>query len=133
MAEFYDTTILSCGLTNYAHPLGLAVLEGVLDLLNDQDFLDHIQNLIERLSEKIFSWAKFPFVKEIRTLGLLSAIELNCTHKWEYFIEKGLNVITKDNLLILAPPYIYEEKDFLLALDQLEKSLIELSNRETLK
>lgn len=131
IAQFYENTTLSCGLTNYAHPLGLAVLDGILELFEDPEFIQHIDSLAKIFSEKVFTWAKLPFVKEIRTQGLLCAIELDISPSWEYFIERGLNVIMRGNQLMLAPPFIYEEKDFLSALGKLEEALIEFKNLDT--
>ena len=38
ISDYYMTNVLACGLTNYAHPLGMAALSGVLEIVQDFKF-----------------------------------------------------------------------------------------------
>src|SRR5207344_863196 len=45
VAQFYETNVLSCGLTNYAHPLGLAALSAVLNYFSNSEFCENLMEL----------------------------------------------------------------------------------------
>ena len=53
ISKFYDSHTLAAGLTNYAHPLGLCVLDTILDELQSNIILKNIKNLERVLSSNI--------------------------------------------------------------------------------
>ncbi len=105
IASYYDENMLACGLTNYAHPLGIAAMSGVLDLLEDSDTLDRIEAnelLFAQLLEQLRS---DPRVKKVRSQGMLAAIETDgLKYTWKEFIAKGFHAQAKEGMIILAPP-----------------------------
>ena len=109
IADYYEENILCCGLTNYAHPLGLAAMRGVLEIVHDKNFQDnlkHVENVFKIELEKIKSLTN---VKEIRVHGLLCAIDLTASVEAKKFFEKGLYLVSQTNRIILAPPLIISE------------------------
>ncbi len=107
IARFYDTEKLTCGLTNYAHPLGLAALSAVLDVLDDEGFRQHKARLAEVFSESLAEIAKCDGVRAVRHRGLLAAIDLeHPAPSWETFFEHGMHVYSNGNLVVLAPPFV---------------------------
>ncbi|MCH2180947.1 MAG: aspartate aminotransferase family protein [Mariniblastus sp.] len=107
IARYYDTQTLSCGLTNYAHPLGLAALDGVLASLADPVFRDQMADLETCLQQNLEPLSRGNPRVEIRQRGLMAAIYLDQpAPTWKMGIEHGLHYYSRDNLVIIAPPYI---------------------------
>jgi taurine--2-oxoglutarate transaminase len=106
IADYYDDNILSCGLTNYAHPLGMAALKGVLEIVNDQNFHTNRTQSEDVLKAELEKIKTLKNVKEIRSIGLLAAIDLHKTIEWKKFFENGLYLVSQTNRIILAPPLI---------------------------
>jgi taurine--2-oxoglutarate transaminase len=109
IAEYYEDNILCCGLTNYAHPLGMAAMRGVLEIVQNKSFLENL-----RLVEKVFKvelekLKNLSIVKEIRVHGLLCAVDLHKSVDAKKFFDRGLYLISQPNRIILAPPLIITE------------------------
>ena len=118
IAAHYDKNILACGLTNYAHPLGLAGLDAVLQLMIDTRF-----QVAKRMNEKLFGdfvrqlKEKSERVSEIRVRGMMAAIYLNCpAPDWQKGFDNGIHLFGSNNLNILAPPYNTDGERMLNAL-----------------
>jgi taurine--2-oxoglutarate transaminase len=106
IAAYYEENILCCGLTNYAHPLGVAAMSGVLEIVQDQNFqknLKHVEIIFKEELEKI---KKIKLVKEIRVEGMLCAIDLHKSIDAKKFMQAGLYLVAQTNRIILAPPLI---------------------------
>ena len=122
IADYYDSRTLACGLTNYAHPLGLAALEGVLESLRNPEFLQIKQDRENLFGQLVQELSTRPGVLETRCEGMMAAIELDhpaCS--WQEAFEAGLHLFCKSNLIILAPPYN-------CGVDRLEKSMQTLTS-----
>lgn len=88
------------GLTNYAHPLGLAAIKGVLSITEDPGFQERKKSNEYILNEFM---TNLPAYTERRSIGLLGAIK--CPSLTQEDIYKNELYIAKqgDNI-ILAPP-----------------------------
>lgn len=105
IVSFYEDCTMACGLTCYAHPLGLAALSGVLDLLSDSDFQQNKSELEERFSTSMMKLSSESCVDTMRTQGLLAAIEFSSqAPSWPTCFENGLHLYSKGNRIVLAPP-----------------------------
>jgi taurine--2-oxoglutarate transaminase len=127
VVEYYDTEKMSCGLTSYAHPLGLAALEGVLDLMSDPAFQENkmaIERLFGKSMREIREW---PFVSEVRCSGLLAAIDLldRPAPNWQTMFDSGLHAFSNENTIILSPPFVSTPARLAEALDVLKRLLHE--------
>lgn len=105
LAKFYDDHVLSCGLTNYAHPIGLAACKAVLDITSSASFLE-IKDKNELILKGFLENELDP--KKImggRSFGLLAAIDLlpNSLNQ-QSFLDAQLYVAIQNNKIILAPP-----------------------------
>lgn len=128
IADYYEEHMLCCGLTNYAHPLGMAAMRGVLEIVNDKNFikdLRHVEKIFEEELEKLKS---LPNVKAIRSHGMLCAIDLHQTIDGKKFFQKGLYLVAQANRIILAPPLIISESLLKEAMEKLSQVL-----KETIK
>lgn len=124
--RYDDELILSLGLTSYAHPLGLAAMTGVLDLLESPEFLDHLQKLSELFSRRLEPLRSLKIVQEIRSIGLLAAIDLKGEITQAQLHQSGLHAIIQKGRLILAPAFTYSQEqldEHLEALTHLLESL----------
>ena len=125
IAEYYEENILSCGLTNYAHPLGVAAMRGVLDILKDQNFQNNLKKNEKVFSEELEALKEIGIVKEIRVKGMLAAVDLDKSIEWKKFYQKGLYLVSQTNRIILAPPLIISEKDLKFAMKNIQDVLRE--------
>ena len=128
IVEFYNENVLSCGLTSYAHPLGLAAMDAICDILADGHFLENIVNLKKMMKGYLLKWEELSNVKEIRTIGLLAAIEFtsDVTLDFNYFLERGVHLVVQPQTLILSPALTFNKMDLQAALETLNKALREL-------
>ncbi len=119
----YEENVLSFGLTNYAHPLGLAAMDAVLDYFKNKKFLENKKNLTKVFNEKIKKIKKLPCVIETRNIGLLAAVDLKYKVNWKLFFENGIYLFCKPKMLVLCPPYCYSPKQLGVAMDKLIRVL----------
>ena len=113
VADFYEDETLSCGLTNYAHPLGLAALDEVCKILRDQTFCSQLKDLEECFEQQMEEFRKLDFVKEVRSIGLLSAVEFKegFSASWQSFIDRGVYLLVKPTYLCFSPPFIMKKQE----------------------
>ncbi len=124
IAAHYEDQVLSCGLTNYGHPLGLAALDGVLDLLSDPEFRSNMQTLEETFGAEVSRFEKRADVQEVRCRGLMAAIYLDHhAPSWQVAFDAGLHLFGKENFMILAPPYVSSPQRIVKALEKFETLL----------
>jgi len=106
--KYYSTEKMVCGLTNYAHPLGLAALEAVLDVMSDPAFQENKTALEHLFGATLRDLAAWPMVQEVRCRGLLAAIELSDrpAPTWQAMFDAGLHAFSQENTVILSPPFV---------------------------
>ncbi|MFA6239226.1 MAG: aspartate aminotransferase family protein [Bacteriovorax sp.] len=109
IAEYYQDNVLCCGLTNYAHPLGVAAMSAVLDIVNDKQFLSNLRHIENVFKNELEHLKSLPIVKEIRVHGMLCAVDLHKTIDGKKFFQNGLYLVAQTNRIILAPPLIITE------------------------
>lgn len=119
IADYYKDTILSCGLTNYGHPLGIAALGAVLDWLEEETFIQEIKKRENQLSNFLNSIQSFSCVTKTRQMGLLAAIDLTTTISPQALLNHGLYIVTQTNRLILAPALTISEAELDLGCERL--------------
>ncbi|WP_372654442.1 aminotransferase class III-fold pyridoxal phosphate-dependent enzyme [Halobacteriovorax sp.] len=105
ISKVYDTKVLSCGLTNYAHPLGLAAMSAVIDDITSDQFKINFSNLELKLIEAKDKLSQLSTVSDVRQVGLLMAVDLKTKPAFEKFIEQEILVAIVGQRLIIAPPY----------------------------
>ncbi len=125
VARPFDEQFLSCGLTAYAHPLTCAAICAAIDAYRDEDLIPRAKRLGEWLRPRLAKLgAERPFVREVRGLGLLWAIELadkpgsdepagaaRMKRVAENLRRRHVHVHKRDNLVFLAPPLVIAESD----------------------
>jgi taurine--2-oxoglutarate transaminase len=125
IADHYEENILTCGLTNYAHPLGMAAMKGVLDIVKDAKFQSDLINIQKVFAEELENIKVLKIVKEIRVKGMLAAIDLNESVDGKEFFKKGLYLVCQIKRLILAPPLVITPADLKIAMKNIADVLKE--------
>lgn len=127
VAQYYEENILSCGLTNYGHPLGLAALNGVFKIINDPQFHINLKEIIALFHEHLDRLAKKPYIKEIRKIGLLAIVEHHKTISFDEYASAGLFVYNHPHDVILAPSLLMSADELARGLNILAKVIDEKS------
>lgn len=113
ISKYYDTNVLSCGLTGYAHPMGLAAMEAVINELEDSAFQNHFRDFLKAFSKGISDLSEHESVREIRSIGALAAVELAKPDRYsgQSFWDAGVFVHKPGSYFTLAPPFIMNENN----------------------
>ena len=119
------------GSTFGGNPVSCAAANVVLGLL-DGPLLDKVKTNGAFLLKKLHKLKKkYSFIKEVRGIGFMTAIELNTPGKQvvEDCLNKGLLInCTQDNVLRLMPPFIVGKKDINEAVGILDGALAQIKN-----
>lgn len=109
------------GSTYGANPLAMAVGNAVLDVMQEKDFLHHVQEMGALLHEGLTDLqVRYPnYIKEVRGVGLLLGIQMHAPHY--QFVEKlrAKKLLTspaQDNVIRILPPLMVEEENIFQAL-----------------
>jgi beta-alanine--pyruvate transaminase len=107
------------GYTYSAHPLACAAALATLDVYRDENLFGRAKGLEDKWADAIFTLKGLPNVLDIRTLGLVAAIDLasrpDAVGQRGYeamdraFQEMGLMVRATGDTLALSPPLIVTE------------------------
>ena len=119
IAKHFESRTLSAGLTNYAHPLGLASSLAVLDYTETADFKESLRRNAETFKNTMSQLEKLDNIQRVNHIGMLAAIETNLEIPWEKFIKEGLYLVTRDNRIILAPSLIMDNNALTCGLEKL--------------
>lgn len=111
VASYYDDHVLSAGLTAYAHPLGLAATNAVLDLIKENGFQAQLRAVSARFGNHVNQLRTHPRVKGTRWIGMMAAVDLEPgpALSVDSAVRHGLHVALKDDSVILAPPLVIDE------------------------
>lgn len=127
IAEHYEDNVLACGLTNYAHPLGMAAMKGVLEIVHDEDFKKNLSSVEKTFHRKLNAFKNHSVVGDIRVKGMLAAVDIKKPIPWKTFYQKSLYLVAHANRIILAPPLIMQESEMITAMDLIDEVLKEQS------
>lgn len=94
LAHHYDQKTLPCGLTNYAHPIGLATVDATIDYYRSiKPNFSLFEDLLKPFQSKYL----------VRQIGFMAAIEIDKKLNWNDFIANDLFIYSKEKMLIIAP------------------------------
>ncbi len=119
--RYYKKHVLSCGLTNYGHPLGLAALKAVLEIFKQPGFQDELDKKSAYFDQKIEGLKSQFQIKEARHIGFLAYLRFEKLKSFnqQTFIDEGLYLHAKKDVIVLAPPIIWKEDDYDRVFDKL--------------
>lgn len=77
ISDFFDDKPLPMGLTNNAHPLGIAASLAAIQVYEEENLIENSRNMGHVLSDGLEELkARHPSVGDVRSIGLFSTIEL---------------------------------------------------------
>ncbi|WP_319583524.1 aminotransferase class III-fold pyridoxal phosphate-dependent enzyme [uncultured Pseudodesulfovibrio sp.] len=144
IADFFDDTMLYCGLTYSGHPVSCAAALACLDAYEEEGHIDNAARLAPIQAELLEGLkAKHPLVGDVRSIGLFSVMEMVKDREtreplspWngapglmaeitKRFDEKGLSVFVRWNYIFLTPPIIITEEQLRDAIAIMDECLTE--------
>jgi len=123
-----------------ANPISCAAANASFSLLNKEECkanIAFIQSSHEKFGAKIKGLKQ---VAEVRTLGVILAIELHSSsqtsyfndirkHIYSYFLNKDILLRPLGNVLYFLPPYIITESELILVYNTIEEFILKLQNQ----
>lgn len=120
------------GYTYSAHPLACAAGLATLQLYEDEGLIERVAKIENVWADTVHAMKDAPYVKDIRTIGLVAAIELEgngtpgeqafkaCCHA---FHEQDVMVRVAGDILVFSPPFIISEDQMAEGMDRVRKTL----------
>lgn len=143
IAEYFDTHVLSCGLTYNGHPLACAAGVACVKYYLEHNIEEHVQKMgivlgkvLEELKEK------HPSVGDVRYIGLFSSLELVKDRDTREPLvpygkdpegimkkilgmlkERGFMTFGHENMILVAPPLTITEEQLKEEMDKMDQVL----------
>jgi len=120
------------GSTFGGNPLAMSAANAVLDVMLEDGFLDHVENMGKYLVSRVEDLVKKhgAVFKEVRGVGLMQGIVCveDCMKVMNQLYEEGLlTVVAGDNVIRLLPPLNIEESHVDEAIDCLDRAATALT------
>ena len=125
ISSTFNNKVLSAGLTNYAHPLGLAATKAIIKIVSTKVFQARLNKNIKILREFLLEQKYSSSCLETRQFGMLAALELKNETQPNLFLEKGFHLIQKNKTLIFSPNLLFPSKELKKSLDEINKIIIQ--------
>lgn len=118
--------------TYSANPLGCAVAKKAIDLLLSEEIQRRIKSIEERHGAFCRRLEKHPKISEVRTKGVILALELNITTErygnlrnklYQFFLRKGVFLRPLGNIIYVLPPFVIEKEELQKIYDSIEEAL----------
>jgi taurine--2-oxoglutarate transaminase len=117
IARHFDDHVLSCGLTAYAHPLTCAAMVAAIESYRDEQLVERAARLGGIVEAALRGFAQTrAYVREVRGLGLLWALELDADgarmkRLAQALRARHLHLHKRDDMVFVAPPLVIDEAD----------------------
>lgn len=136
--ELNKLGVFGHGFTYSAHPVPAAVALETLKIYEERDIVSHVRKVAPRMQTAMRRLADYPFVGEVRGLGLIAGIEVvrNKATKESFdpamraaaeleakCLEQGLIVRAIGDTVAVSPPLIISENEMERLLSMLEQGV----------
>jgi taurine---2-oxoglutarate transaminase len=133
VARHFDDHVLYCGLTGYAHPLGVAAALEALRVYSDEGLVERAASLAPVLAAGLGAIVEAsPKARQRRAIGLLGGVELDLDDAGWARLRQALaarrllaHVVPTSGMLIVSPPLCIQEADLRRGLDQVRAAIEE--------
>jgi len=123
-----------------ANPLACAAANASMDILNSQECKEQIASIAASHASFAASVADHPFIKEVRQLGTILAIELKTgedssyfntiqSSAYEYYLSNGIFLRPLGNVVYIMPPYCITSDELTAVYTCIRQSVDKLFNR----
>ncbi len=148
IADHFRKNTLWGGMTYHGHPLALATASAVLEVLVEENMVQNSAELGEVLGAQLRAIAaKHPCVKEVRSIGLFGALDLQSDDRGTPLAtfreglspdtksllmgvrKRGLHAAIKWSMMVVAPPLCITSEQLEQGLQIIDESLTELDQR----
>ena len=107
------------GYTYSAHPIACTAALATINIMHQEGIIERSKKLSRHFENALFKLQGLPIVTDIRNCGMLAAVELlprekpslRGTEVYQNLFWSGLHVKGTGDNLIIAPPFVMEEKD----------------------
>ncbi len=138
VAEFFETETLVSGLTQYAHPLGVAAAQGAIQVYEEDGLVERAGELELLLRQALEQLCVPDYLSGARAIGLLGAVDLAASDDaWKRLPQalhaRGVHAHTnpRARAVIVAPPLCIEADDLKRGVELIGHAAADaLSNRE---
>jgi len=145
--EIYETIVLAsgtigtfaCGMTYSGHPVSCAVALACLDRYAEPEFLPRVRALGTHLTERLQPFAGSALVVDVRSIGLLAAVELLPAKNGNETsvgtagkrlvaagLEHGVILRALGDAIVFCPPFVSTECDIDIMVDRFALALADL-------
>lgn len=125
------------GYTYSGHPLASAAMLATMDVYREEQLFKRATDMAPHFEDAAHSLKGFPYVKDVRNLGLMCGIELEgipgkpTTRAFNVFLkcfwEKGVLIRTTGDIIALSPPLIIDKPQIDQLFGSIADALKELS------
>ena len=136
-----DTALFSAGYTYSAHPVCCAAALKNIEIMEQENILEHVRDISPYFQNRLQSLADFPGVGNVRGMGLLGCIEgtpdresatLEDERKLGALLDaacekRGLLVRPLINMAVFSPPLIIKQNEIDSMFDILEEAMKEVA------
>ena len=125
---------LSHGFTYSGHPVACAAGLATLDILEKENLVRRAAVLGRRLAKQLREIERHDIVREVRSIGMMAAIEIADSNRGEaaavrdLALERGIIVRASGNNVVLCPPLVIEEKDLDRIVETIDDAITALSS-----
>ncbi len=107
------------GYTYSGHPVSIAAANATQDIFDTENLWTRVQQIGPVYEEKIHALREDPYVKDIRNIGLMGAVDLESSEKgigvrankvFKACLERGILVRPIGDSIITAPPLVITEE-----------------------
>ncbi|MEO9891489.1 adenosylmethionine--8-amino-7-oxononanoate transaminase [Aurantibacter sp.] len=115
-----------------AHPLGCASALAGIELLNSSSILERRKYIADSHRKMVARFEKLPNIKEVRSLGVILAIDLAVeTNRYgsfrdklyDFYMSEGVNLRPLGNTIYFLPPYVITNEQLKKVYAVIEASL----------
>ena len=126
------------GYTYSGIPVAVAAALAVQDIFEKENIFKKVKNISPYFQEKLHTLKDLECIESIRGYGLLGGIDIKMKDKpgkagfqvYKACYENGVNFKATADALVLAPPFISEEKHIDEIFDKLRKGIIQYMNQK---
>ncbi len=120
------------------NPLACAAACASLEVFQEEPVFERIGAIAKIHSERLAAFKALPGVGDVRSIGVVAAIELNANDPgylsavrprlYRFFLERGVLLRPLGNVIYILPPYVIRDEELHYVYDVAEKAVEEIAS-----